>query len=133
MRAVVGWSHVPAGTSRRRLIPPLATIGLVLGLTPGPAIDSPLNQPAAVAVSNAGTMYIADVANNVVEMVTPEGVLSIFAGTGSAGSPTPGPALESALERPLGLAVDAAGNLYIADAGNNQRHVWQAGAVCGGR
>ncbi len=87
--------------------------------TPGPATGSALSDPASVAVDSSGNLYIADLANNVIEKVTPAGQLSIVAGTGSAGAPTPGPALRSDLYYPDGIAVDGSGNLYIADSRNN--------------
>jgi len=55
----------------------------------------------------------------VVEKVTPSGVLSIIAGDGTKGAPTPGLALRSALDGVYGLAVDSGGNLYISDTNNN--------------
>jgi sugar lactone lactonase YvrE len=86
--------------------------------TPGPATNSDLNDPSGVAVDGAGNLYIADSGNDVVEKVTPAGTLSVVAGTGSQGAPTPGPATSSDLNDPSGVAVDGAGNLYIADSGN---------------
>ena len=86
--------------------------------TPGAALSSSLHNPQGVAVDPAGDVYIADTFNNVIEKVTPSGVLSIVAGTGSAGAPTPGPATSSALSSPSDVAVDSAGNVYIADSGS---------------
>jgi hypothetical protein len=95
------------------------TAGACGAPTPGPATSSGLTYPEAVAVDSAGNVYIADTGNNVVEKVTPSGTLSIIAGTGTAGAPTPGPATRSDLRDPDGVAVDSAGNVYIADTGNN--------------
>jgi len=55
----------------------------------------------------------------VVEKVTPAGTLSIFAGTGGWGTPSPGPATLSAVANPDGLAVDSLGDVYIAGGGNS--------------
>jgi sugar lactone lactonase YvrE len=75
-----------------------------------------LNGPTGVAVDPAtGDLYIADTGDHEVERLTPGGVLSVVAGTGTAGTPTPGAATASDLGGPSGLAVDSAGNLYIAD------------------
>jgi DNA-binding beta-propeller fold protein YncE len=88
--------------------------------TPGPATQSKLGNPTGVAVSSTGVVYIADPYNNVVEKVTPKGALTIVAGTGTAGAPTPGPANRSKLDQPYGVAVNATnGDLYIADYNNN--------------
>lgn len=87
----------------------------------GPATSAQLNQPTGVRVDAAGDLYIADSAVNVVRSVTASsGIIQTVAGTGSSGySGDNGPATSAALANPQNLAVDAAGNLYIADATNN--------------
>ena len=85
---------------------------------PGPATSSPLDGPTGVAVDSSGNLYIADGGNNVIEKVTPSGQLSIVAGNGHSGRPVPGPATSSPLGGPVGVAVDSAGNLYIAANGS---------------
>ena len=88
--------------------------------TPGPATSSALGYVEGVAIDQAGNVYIADPTNSVIEKVTPDGTLSIFAGTpGSTGTPTPGPATDTTLDSPPGVAVDASGNVYIADYENS--------------
>jgi hypothetical protein len=87
--------------------------------TPGPATKSDLNWPCGLAMDAHGDLSIADQWNNVVEEVTPAGKLSVVAGDGTQGSPTPGPATESALSLPAGLALGAHGDLFIADAGSS--------------
>jgi len=86
--------------------------------TAGPATSSNLNWPNGVAVDSSGNVYIADKVNHVVEKVTPSGTLSVFAGTGTAGAPTAGPATSSKLNYPMGVAVDSSDNVYIADTQN---------------
>jgi sugar lactone lactonase YvrE len=94
--------------------------------TPGSATSSMLAAPIGVAVDSTGNLYIADQGtefgpNNVIEKVTPAGTLSIFAGElGASGRPTPGPATDSELSYPQDVAVDGAGNVYIADSLNNE-------------
>ena len=94
--------------------------GTVGGATPGPALNSDLGDPTGVTVDGAGNLYIGDFRDSEIEKVTPSGNLSIVAGTGSAGPPTPGLATNSSLDTPTGAAVDAAGDVYIADFGNNR-------------
>jgi len=80
------------------------------------AIDAGLSLPYTVAFDAAGDMYIPDSANNRIRMVAPSGIISTVAGTGIAGNSC-GSGLASIvnLNRPSGIAIDAAGNLYIAD------------------
>ena len=87
--------------------------------TPGPATSSDLNGPGGIAVDPHGDLFVADSSNNVVEKVTPSGILSVVAGTGRAGVPTPGPARASALNGLNQIAVDPGGDLFIADTVNN--------------
>ncbi len=87
--------------------------------TPGPATQSHLSGPFALALDSAGNLYSADSGQNLIFKITPAGVLSILAGTGAGGPPTPGPADASAVNYPTGLAADSAGNLFIADCNNN--------------
>ena len=65
-------------------------------------------------------MYIADFCNNRVRRVSPEGIITTVAGSGAAGySGDNGPAVDAQLYNPQSVALDIAGNLYIADTGNN--------------
>ena len=86
----------------------------------GAATGAQLNGPLGVAVDAAGNLYIADTANNAVRRVS-GGVISSFAGTGTAGSSGDGNAAGGAqLNGPQGLAVDSSGSLYIADTQNHK-------------
>ena len=86
----------------------------------GPATAAMLNNPVGVVVDTAGNLYIADDHNNVVRMVTPAGIITTIAGNDTAGhTGNGGPAIHATLSDPLGVALDRAGNLYIADGDNN--------------
>jgi uncharacterized protein (TIGR03437 family) len=87
----------------------------------GPATKGSVNQPEGVAADAAGNVYIADTLDHVVRKVTPDGVITTLAGTGGAGnSGDGGPAKLARLNQPRSVAVDASGNVYVADSGNNQ-------------
>jgi sugar lactone lactonase YvrE len=85
-----------------------------------PVTGRSLFKPLAVAVDRWGNVFIADSCNHVVRRVDAvSGGMKIVAGTGVGGfGGDGGPATRAALQFPTGLAVDAAGNLFIADAGN---------------
>ncbi len=84
----------------------------------GPAAGAQLNAPTGVAVDGAGNLYIAELSGNRVWKVWPDGTATTLAGNGLAAyAGDGGPAAQSSLSRPLGVAVDAAGNVYIADTG----------------
>ena len=88
----------------------------------GPATSAQLNHPSRLALDSAGNLYIADLGNNRVRKVAPGGTIATIAGTGASGgsSGDGGPAQNAQLNSPAGVAVDIAGNLYIADLGNNR-------------
>jgi len=87
----------------------------------GQAVAAQLEQPEGIVVDPAGNLYIADAANHRVRKVTPAGAISTVAGTGHQGfSGDHGPATAAQLNQPYGLALDMAGNLYIADYGNQR-------------
>lgn len=83
------------------------------------ATSATLNAPYGVAFDPTGNMYIPDSGDNLVRVVNGTNVIDIYAGDGTAGYSGDGSAATSAeLYSPLGVACDAAGNLYIADARN---------------
>lgn len=87
----------------------------------GPARLAQLNQPSACAADSAGSLYIADTANHRIRKVSASGVIATIAGVGQSGAGgDEGPAVSAALDGPQGVAVDGAGNVYLADTGNNR-------------
>ena len=85
----------------------------------GPATQAELYRPEGVAVDTASNVYIADSYNNRVRKVDASGAITTLAGTGMWGSSGDGgPATEADLKYPSGLAVDTAGNVYIAETYN---------------
>jgi uncharacterized protein (TIGR03437 family) len=85
-----------------------------------PATNAQLSAPWGLALDLAGNLYIADTLNNRIRKVS-NGVITTVAGNGTPGfSGDDGPATSAQLRYPSGVAVDAAGNLYIADEYNNR-------------
>jgi len=87
----------------------------------GPATRAKLNFPAGLALSADGTLYVAETANNVVRAIGTDGRIRTVVGTGRPGDAGDGgPAIDAQLSGPSGLGIDAAGNMYIADQGNDR-------------
>ena len=85
-----------------------------------PAINARLDSPYSVAVDLIGNLFITDYKNNVIRKVDTDGIITTYAGNGLYGhTGDNGPAASAELNGPAGIAVDTAGNLYIADANNN--------------
>jgi len=88
----------------------------------GPAIEAALQFPEAVALDSAGNLYIPDSSGNKIRKVSSSnGTISTIAGTGTAGFSGDGDlAVSAKINGPVGIAVDAAGNVYFADTVNNR-------------
>ncbi len=96
-----------------------------------PAISEQLGLASGVAVDGAGNLFIADMESCKIRKVTPDGIITTVAGTGAFGySGDGGQATSAKLTNPMGIAVDGAGNLYVADTGNFRiRKVSLAGII----
>lgn len=87
----------------------------------GPAEDALLKYPFGITLDKNGNLFIADRGNNRIRKVDGKGIITTVAGDGSHFfSGDFGPAFQSSLAFPTGVAVDEAGNLYIADRNNNR-------------
>ncbi len=95
----------------------------------GPATSAELNTPQGVAVDSAGNLYIADARNNRIRKVS-NGMITTVAGNGTPGfGDASGPATSAELGQMYGLAVDSAGNLYIADSSSNRIREVSSGVI----
>ena len=87
----------------------------------GPATQARLDGPTGIAIDAAGNVFIGDGGNHRVRKVSPDGVITTYAGTGVEGfSGDGGPATKARLVNPLGLALDGAGNLYLSQWAQNR-------------
>jgi len=110
----------------------IAGEGTGFGGDGGPATSAQLSYPTGIALdAAAGNVFIADTYNHRVRRVTPAGIITTVAGNGTIGfSGDGGPATSASLQKPQGVAVDAAGNLFIADSDNHRiRKVTPAGII----
>ena len=86
-----------------------------------PATSSSFVDPQGLAVDQSGNLYISDPLDNRIRMVSTSGIITTFAGNGTAGfSGDGGPASQAMLYYPQGIAFDTKGDLIIADRGNNR-------------
>lgn len=88
------------------------------GFKNGIGKDALLNQPNGLAVDKQGNLYIADQGNNCIRKVTPDGVVTVYAGSRTAGFKD-GPANEARFNGPCGMTVDEKGNLFVCDYYNH--------------
>lgn len=104
-----------------------------LGYADGPLANALFYAPRSVAFDAQGNAYIADLGNNLIRKITTAGVVSTIAGNGRAGhiDGTVTAKLDTVeFNSPQGIAVDASGNVYVADRGNNAiRKITPGGAV----
>jgi sugar lactone lactonase YvrE len=103
--------------------------GSLVGFENGPGSQAKFYSPYGLAVDSDGNVYVGDRSNRRIRKITPAGIVSTFAGSGIDGS-TDGNATTARFGTPYGVALDAHGNLFVADPGNHRiRKITPGGVV----
>jgi sugar lactone lactonase YvrE len=97
----------------------------------GTGIAATFHAPAGVALDSSGNVYVAEYGNNDIRKITPDGVVTLFAGSSdTTAGHADGTGSAATFWNPTGVAVDSAGNVYVADESNNEiRKITSAGVV----
>jgi len=123
--AVDDSGNVYVADQGNNLIRKISTNGIVTTVAGSGAIGSvngigtaaAFNQPASVALDAGRNIYVADRNNNLIRKISPSGIVTTLAGSGNTGSAT-GTGTDASFYYPTGIAVDASGNIYVADYAN---------------
>ena len=122
------WNNKIRKVSPSGVVSTLAGSGSI-GSSDGTGSAASFNQPTGVAVDGSGNVYVADIGNKLIRKVSPSGVVSTLAGSGSYGS-ADGTGSAASFYDPTGVAIDGSGNVYVADQYNNNiRKVSPSGVV----
>ncbi len=101
-----------------------------IGLEDGNRLDARFNQPGGIGADLKGNLYVADAGNHAIRKILPDGTVVTFAGTSALPGSADGLGAAARFNHPTGLAVDSAGNVYVADTGNHTiRKITPAGVV----
>src|SRR4051794_10823421 len=98
------------------------------GFADGAGSQASFSHPSSIAIDATGNLLVADTGNHAVRVVTPQGIVSTLAG-GLHDGFADGPAAQALFSRPQGVAVSAAGTVYVADTGNHRIRAISGGIV----
>jgi len=110
---------ISAGPGTNWSVSTLSGTAGVNGFSNGPMTNALFNHPYGIAVDAQTNIYIADHGNQVIRLISPNGMVSTYAGNPGASGFANGTGTNALFDNPAGLALDGAGNLYVADSGNN--------------
>ncbi|MEO6996394.1 MAG: immunoglobulin domain-containing protein [Lacunisphaera sp.] len=119
-----------------RMVTPTGAVSIFAGTvgnagsTDGTGSAARFNQPGGLAFDAAGNLFVADTGNATIRKITPSGVVTTLAGDATARGNVDGTGNAARFNHPIGLAVDSAGNLFVADTFTDTvRKITPAGAV----
>lgn len=123
-------NHTIRRISPGGVVSTLAGLAGSSGSDDGTGADARFQYPYGIAVDGAGTVYVADSINSTIRKITPAGVVSTLAGLAGSNGDEDGPGSEARFSYPFGVAVDGAGNVFVADGNNSTiRKITSAGVV----
>lgn len=91
----------------------------ISGYADGAGTSAIFSSPSGISIDIAGNLYVADSGNHRIRKISPIGVVTTLAGSGIIGYAN-GKVMEASFNTPNGVAVDLAGNVYVADSGNHR-------------
>ena len=124
-----------AGNHNVRKVTPAGVVSTVAGSgtfasRDGNGLLASFKTPAGIVIDSAGNLFVGDAEAHVIRKITPLGDVTTFAGTTDVAGSADGTGTLASFNDPSGLAIDAAGNLFVADAVNNKiRKITPAGVV----
>ena len=126
--AVDKLSHVVRKISAAGVVSTLAGLAGTFGSADGSGTTARFNTPLGIAANASGTVYVADTVNETIRRISPDGTTAVFAGSALAGN-LDGTGVNARFFRPQGIALDAAGNVYVADTFNHSIRKLSSAAV----
>jgi sugar lactone lactonase YvrE len=119
-----------------QMVSPTGAVSLVAGSagsggsTDGTGTGALFSQPGGIVINNSGTLYVADTGNSTIRKIAPGGIVTTFAGSAANKSYQDGTGTSAWFHSPVGISLDALGNLFVADSKNDViRKISAAGTV----